>query len=121
MPETKQWLANIGHVIDAKDAQGFANFITENGTFRFGNQPDVVGRDAIRDYVAAFFTMIHSSEHAVVNHWKGNGTIVWQGQVNYTRLDDRKVLVPFTNIFYMDGDLIKDYLIYIDNTPLFAA
>ena len=120
MPQTQQWLTSIGKVIDAKDAQGFANFITEDGTFRFGNNPDVVGRDNIRDYVAAFFSMIHSSEHEIVNHWKGDGTVVWQGSVKYTRLDKKQVTVPFTNIFNMHGNLIKDYLIYIDNTPLFA-
>lgn len=47
--------------------------------------------------------------------------MVWQGSVLYTRLDGRQVKVQFTNIFHMDGDLIQDYLIYIDNGPLWEA
>lgn len=120
MKDVKAWLEGIGKKIDAKDSTGFAAYITEDGSFRFGNAPDVVGRKAIDDYVAAFFGMIRSSSHEIVNFWEGKDSIVWQGRVTYTRLDDKIVPVNFTNIFYMDGELIKDYLIYIDNTPLFA-
>ena len=116
----KQWLEEIGKVIDSKDAEKFASYITENGTFKFGNNDAVIGRKPISDYVAAFFTMIKSSEHKVVNFWDTGDNIIWQGEVLYTRLDEKKVNVIFTNIFYMNGSLIDKYLIYIDNTPLFA-
>ena len=118
--DTRSWIEKIGRTIDAKDSDGFASFITEDGIFRFGNQPDVKGRKAIADYVAAFFSMIKSSKHSIVNVWDEKNTIIWQGQVLYTRLDDKQVTINFTNIFYMKGDLITDYLIYIDNAPLFA-
>ena len=117
--DTKNWLEQIGNTIDAKDGAAFAKFITEDGNFRFGNQPAVKGRKAIADYVNAFFTMHKGSSHEIVNCWKDEKGIVWQGKVTYTRMDNRKVDVNFTNIFYMKGDLIADYLIYIDNTPLF--
>jgi len=124
--ETKTWLEKIGKTIDAKDSVGFVNFLTEDGIFRFGNQPDVKGRKAVADYAAAFFNMIKSSEHEIVNYWhppvggQVSDCIIWQGKVLYTRLDEKKVTVNFCNIFYMKGELIDQYLIYIDNTPLFA-
>ncbi len=120
MENVKAWIEKIGNAIDAKDSEGFANFITEDGIFRFGNQPEVKGRKAIADSVAAFFGMIKKSEHRIVNVWDNGNAIVWQGEVTYTRLDDKIVPVNFTNIFYMKENLISDYLIYIDNTPLFA-
>jgi len=116
----KEWLEKIGGVIDAKDSESFASYLTEDGTFRFGNAEPVKGRKAVADYVAAYFNMIKSSEHSVVNYWEQGDNIIWQGEVLYTRLDDRKVKFYFTNIFYMKGDLIEQYLIYVDNTPLFA-
>jgi hypothetical protein len=119
MTDTKSWVEKISKTIDAKDGEAFAAFITEDGNFRFGNQPIVKGRNAIADYVNAFFTMHKGSSHEIVNCWNHGSAIIWQGKVTYTRMDDRKVDVNFTNIFYMDGDLISDYLIYIDNTPLF--
>jgi hypothetical protein len=117
----KVWLLKIAKLIDAKDSDGFASYFTNDGIFRFGNNEPVRGRQNIRDYVSQFFSMIEKSEHKVINIWEKEGSLVWQGEVLYTRLDGRKVNVNFTNIFYMKGDLIKDYLIYIDNTPLFAV
>lgn len=118
--DTKQWLESIGKSIDSMDANRFAEFLTDDCTFRFGNQPDVSGKKAVTEYVAAFFKMIGGSKHKVVDYWTRNDSVVWQGEVLYTRLDGKKVNVNFTNIFLMNGNLIKDYLIYIDNTPLFA-
>lgn len=118
--DTKAWLEKIGQTIDAKDSDGFASFMTEGGIFRFGNQPDVNGRKATADYVAYFFTMIKSSKHEVINYVEDKNVIVWQGKVTYTRLDERIVPVNFCNVFYMKEGLIDQYLIYIDNTPLFA-
>ena len=119
--DRKEYLETLGRVIDAKDSKGFASYITENGIFKFGNNEPVVGREAIRDYVANFFSVIKSSEHKVINFWEQNNTVIWQGEVAYTRLDDKKVTVCFVNIFSMQDELIKEYLIYIDNSPLFQA
>ena len=119
MTDRKDWLSKIGKTIDAKDSDGFAGLMTENGVFRFGNAPEVTGRKAIADYVAAFFNMIGSSEHSVINSWEHNGNVIWEGQVKYTRLDGKQVTVNFCNIFYMKDELIDKYLIFIDNTPLF--
>lgn len=118
--DTKSLLENIGKTIDAKDSVGFANYITEDGQFRFGNYPPVYGRENIAKAVDDFFKSIKSSEHTLVKFWKDESSIVWQGQVLYTRLDGNKVTVNFVNIFNLAGDKIKDYLIYIDNTPLYA-
>src|SRR5688572_4897300 len=120
MKDTKNWLTAIGNTIDAKDAKGFSEYITEEGIFRFGNQPEVKGRKAIEDYVTAFFGMIKGSEHEIVNYWDDGKHVVWEGKVTYTRTDDKKVTVNFTNIFDMNGELVENYKIYIDNTPLFA-
>lgn len=120
MKDTIRWIESIGRTIDAKDAKGFSEFITETGSFRFGNQPELTGRKAIEDYVAAFFGMIGTSSHEIVNVWDNGNHITWEGKVTYTRLDGKIVPVNFTNIFYMNGTLIEKYNIYIDNTPLFA-
>lgn len=117
---TKEWLETIGKSIDSLNAEKFAEFLTDDCTFRFGNQPDVNGKKAVTDYVAAFFKMIGGCEHKVIDFWTGKDSVVWQGEVLYTRLDGKKVNVGFTNIFRMNGKHIKDYLIYIDNTPLFS-
>lgn len=118
--EIRNWIESIANSIDSKDSDKFAQFLTDDCIFRFGNQPEIKGRKETRDYVAGFFSMIGGSKHKLINYWIGENSLVWQGEVLYTRLDGKKVNVNFTNIFYLKGELIKDYLIYIDNTPLFA-
>jgi hypothetical protein len=117
--ETRKWLESIGKSIDSLDADRFAEFLTDDCLFRFGNQPDVTGKIPTRDYVAAFFKMIGGCEHSVIDFWTKENSVVWQGEVLYTRLDGKKVNVRFTNIFALKDNLIREYLIYIDNTPLF--
>jgi hypothetical protein len=118
--ETKKWLESIGASIDSLEADKFVQFLTDDCIFRFGNQPEVSGKTATRDYVDAFFKMIGGCKHKVIDYWKREDSVVWQGEVLYTRLDGKQVTVNFVNILKINGKLIKDYLIYIDNTPLFA-
>lgn len=118
--DRKEWLEKIGDIIDAKDSSGFSNLLTEDGIFKFGNADEVKGRRNVEEYVAAFFNMIKGSQHKVVNFWEQGDSVIWQGEVLYTRLDGKQVNVNFCNIFYMKDDLIEKYLIYIDNTPLFS-
>lgn len=118
--ETKKWLESIENSIDSKDANMFVQFLTDDCIFRFGNQPEIKGKTATRDYVAAFFEMINSSRHSIIDFWIRDDSVVWQGEVLYTRLDGKQVNVNFVNILKLNGKLIKDYLIYIDNAPLFT-
>jgi hypothetical protein len=118
--DTKAFLEKIGKTIDAKDSAGFADFITEDGQFRFANYPSAHGRENIIKAVDDFFKTIKSSQHSITKFWQDDSSIVWQGEVLYTRLDGNKLTLKFVNIFNMSDDKIKDYLIYIDNTPLYA-
>lgn len=118
--DIKPFLEDVAASIDAKDTKKFASFITPDGQFRFGNAPAVYGTEEIEKVVDWFFSTIKSSSHEILKTWIDDGSIVWQGRVTYTRLDDKVVPVEFVNVFNMEGDKIKDYLIYIDNSPLTA-
>lgn len=102
------------------DADKFVAYLSDDSQFRFGNAPAVVGKPAIRDAVDGFYKSIKSLHHECENLWELDGHIIFQGKVTYSRLDGNVVTIPFTNIFGMKGDLIKDYFIYIDVTPLYA-
>ncbi|MCX7878493.1 MAG: nuclear transport factor 2 family protein [Ignavibacteria bacterium] len=118
--ETKNFLENVSSIIDSKDSKRFSELITEDGVFRFGNAEEVKGRKAIEETVEAFFKIIKACKHEILNFWEKEGSIVWEGKVTYTRADDKVVSVNFANIFYMKGELIEKYYIFIDNSPLFA-
>lgn len=119
-PDAAGW-ARLFASIDARDAEAFAAFITEDGEFRFGNAPPVVGRGAIRAAVAGFFAAIGGCRHRLLRSWTGHGTAVCEGEVTYTRHDGSTLTVPFVNVFELQSGRIRSYRIFIDNGPLFSA
>ena len=46
--------------------------------------------------------------------------VVCHGTVTYTRHNGTQLRVPFANVFKLKNKRIQDYLIYIDNTRLYA-
>jgi len=88
--------------------------------FRFGNGEPVTGRAAVREAVAGFFSSIDGLTHHVLNSWEvGDVAIVW-AEVEYRRKDGKHVTVPNSDILVFEGDLVRDWQIYIDLAPVFA-
>ena len=115
-------LRNLFAAIDAKDVDGFAEFLTPDASFRFGSAPAAAGADAIREAVGGFFTSIKALEHTVTRAFADGSTLFCEGSVTYTRHDDSAVTLPFADVFEMSADgLITDYKIYMDIAPLYAA
>ena len=52
------WVNQLLATIDTMDADGFANFLAENVSFRFGNAEPIIGKAATRNAVDGFFRSI---------------------------------------------------------------
>lgn len=107
--------------IDNKNTEAFLNFLTEDARFRFGSAPEVRGHAAIRDAVDGFFGTIAGSKHQLDQVIVDDTTLVCEGVVNYRRLDDQEIMVPFVDVFEYAGDYISAYKIYIDISLLYAS
>jgi len=118
--ETPIFITDLFKSIDAMNSDKFVSFLTEDAGFKFGNAPVVTGKEAIKKSVQDFFSTINGLSHKLTNTWTQQDSIICQGEVTYTRKDEKKVTIPFVNIFNMKEDLVKEYLIYIDVGPLFA-
>lgn len=114
-------MAKLFASIDGKDAAAFVGFLTEDATFRFGSAEAIKGRAAIAAGVDAFFASIKACSHNVTKTIAHESTLICEGEVTYTRHDDTKVGVPFVDIFELTGDLINDYKIYIDISPVYSG
>lgn len=114
------WVQNLFTTIDARQADQFAAFLAEDARFTFGNATPVNGRTAIRDAVAAFFGTIKALHHTITDVWEVGETVICQLAITYTRHDHQMVKIPAANIFRMRDKLIRDYLIYIDLSPVYA-
>ena len=113
-------LDDLFAAIDAKDADAFAAFLTEDGEFRFGSAPAVKGRGNVADAVRGFFDTIDGLSHSVIRVWRDQDSLACEGEVCYRRHDGREVIIPFVDVFDFEAGLISKYCIYIDMAPLFA-
>ncbi|MFI5957649.1 nuclear transport factor 2 family protein [Cryptosporangium sp. NPDC051539] len=113
-------VAAIFAAIDSFDPDQFVAHLTEDVVFVFGNGEPVVGRAAVRDAVAGFFSTIDGLSHRIVDRWDLDGDTIVRIDVEYTRKDGKHVTVPNADILAFEGDLVRHWQIYIDLAPVFA-
>jgi ketosteroid isomerase-like protein len=112
-------MKEIFEVIDRQDAKGFSEFFTEGGTFKFGNNPTVTGRQGIEAYVTEFFSSLESLSHDLIDEWDQKDDVISEVEVTYVRNDGKEVRLPAATIGRREGDLLRDYRIFMDVNPLF--
>jgi ketosteroid isomerase-like protein len=106
--------------IDAFDPDLFVRNLTPDAVFRFANAEPIIGREAIRETVAGVFSTIDGLKHNIKNIWEVGDTTIVQIDVEYRRKDGKSVTVPNADILVYDGDLVRDWQIYIDIAPVYA-
>ena len=118
--DTPAWVTQLFHALDAFEARTFANFLSDDAVFVFGNAEPVKGKSTIQAVVAGFFSSIQAIRHDLVEVWTLPDTVICRGIVTYTRHNGSQLSAPFANVFKLKNDLITDYLIYVDNSQLYA-
>jgi len=121
LSQPPDWVAELFSAIDRQDAGAFAARLAEDAVFRFGNAEAVRGRASVQSAVAGFFESIAGLEHDLAEVWTLPGAIASHGTVTYTRHDRSRLTVPFATIFKLEGDLIRDYLIFSDISELYRS
>jgi ketosteroid isomerase-like protein len=118
MSHQPEWLNGLFASIDGMDSDTFVSYLTDDAVFRWGAMPPANGRDTIHQTVTGVFGMFKALKHSIHGVWAHPDAIFVQGEAAYTRLDGSVVELPFLNCFKMQGDKIREYLIYLDPTPL---
>jgi len=116
---TDNFIKDMYSIVDAKDGAALAALMTENGIFRFANIPGVEGTEAITGFLENFYQSIKGIRHEQIEDWKVDNTRFATGMVTYTRHDDSTLSIPFSVILKMQGDLIHEYLIFVDASELY--
>jgi ketosteroid isomerase-like protein len=106
--------------IDAMDADGFTAHLTPDVRFRFANADPALGRAAVKEGVEGFWASIDGLSHHILNVYEVGDTVIAQIDVEYRRKDGKSVTVPNCDVLVFDGDLVRDWQIYIDLAPVFA-
>jgi ketosteroid isomerase-like protein len=106
--------------IDSLDPAKFVAHLTQDVKFRFANADPVIGRENVQAAVAGFFSSIAGLKHHILNVWEVGDTVIAQIDVEYLRHDGKSVTVPNADVLIYEGDLVRDWQIYIDTTPVYA-
>ncbi len=117
----KGWLHRLFKAIDNMDADCFVAFLTPDASFRFSNADAVEGRETIRNTISGFFSSLKGLHHNVLGVWEDKEAVICEGEATYTTHDSRELTFPFVNVFRMKGELIADYRVFIDTSPLYSS
>jgi hypothetical protein len=113
-------VAKIFAAIDSLDPAQFVAHLTPDVTFRFGNPGAIHGREAVAEAVGGFYSTIGGMKHHILNVWEVDDTVIVKIDVEYTRQDGKTVITPNADILVFEGDLVRDWQIYIDVAPVYA-
>lgn len=105
----------------AMDADRFALVLAEQATMRIGAGPPIIGRPAIRQAVADLFAGFDSISHQLVTAYEQGPRLIYDAEVTYGLGDGRSLVLPYVNILRFEDELIVDYRIYIDLSPLHGS
>ena len=113
------FIQNLYLAIDGMDTAKLVSQMTGDSSFRFANMPAVEGKPNITAFLDGFFQSIKGLAHSGLEFW--NTADVWfvSGYVNYTRHDDSTLKVPFSVLLKMKSDLIKEFMVFVDNSELY--
>jgi len=114
----KQLIEKLYQSIDAKDLDYLHNILADNVRFRIGRNDAIQGIEAALAANRGFFASIDTMQHRIDQVWSQQGNVICHGQVNYVRLDGSEYSAPFATILKMQGEKIKDYLVYADVSAL---
>ncbi|MFF0572807.1 nuclear transport factor 2 family protein [Streptosporangium saharense] len=119
---TDDVVRRVFQAVDSFDPDEFARLLAEDATLVFGNAEPLVGREAIVAGLRAFFSTIGGLRHRIIRNWQVDADIIAETEVTYQRLDGREATAVAVSIWHTGADdLITNYRIFVDLTPVYAA
>lgn len=115
------WVRNYFKTVDTLDAETIAANFTDDGKFRFGNQPPAVGKQTVRDTLAQFFATIQAIHHENTGLWldEDGNSALWEADVTYTRQNGTRITLPCASVLRSQNDQICDFRMNMDISPVY--
>ncbi len=120
MSEARDFSVEMFRRSDAKDVDGWTALMADDIHFVFGNGDPIEGRDRVHATMTGFIDSIQAIKHELHDAWTVGDKLIQKLQVTYTRLDGGVLSVPAASILTRRDGLISEFLIYVDNSALYA-
>lgn len=115
------WVHKLFADLDNGGVEALFPYLHDEVYFRFASYPGGTGKQAFADAWAGMSAHIASLSHAIMESWQAGDAVICRGEVTYGLSDGRQMRLPFANIFKMQDEKIKEYLIYVDASPVFGV
>lgn len=106
--------------IDSRDIQRLLAHLTPDCHFVFGNAPPLAGHAEVAAQVGGFLGVIAGIRHDVDEAWQVGDVVIGRLRVTYTRHDGAVRSYPAAVIWRLQGPLVHEFRIYVDNSTLFT-
>jgi ketosteroid isomerase-like protein len=117
------WIDAYYADVDAMRLEPYVEHHSDDAVVVFANNPPAVGKDAIRQVIGGFWSMIGGLRHERRNLWLVNegNTAVLEVVTHYTTKGGVAVSVPCVSLLDRNADgKVSSLRVHIDLAPLFA-
>ena len=104
--------------VDAMRPRELVKWYTPKGSFRFANNPPVMGADAMIGTLEQFYATLKSMRHKEQGLWVAGGAGVFEALVTFETQDGRTVSIPAASILRTEGGFVQDFRFIMDAAPL---
>ena len=116
------WITDYYADVDGMRLSSYVDRHTDDAEVVFGNNPPAVGKQAIREAIGGFWSMIGGLRHERRNLWfvDDGRTAVLEALLHYATKGGAEVSVPCVSILdRVDDGRVSSLRVHIDLAPLF--
>ncbi|MBY0405075.1 MAG: nuclear transport factor 2 family protein, partial [Cyanobacteria bacterium] len=114
-------IQNIFNADSKLDTEAFLELLSPNVTFRMGSQTEIQGKASVGKLVQGLFDGMQAVHHSLKQSWQNDNSLVYEAEVTFHLKDGRVFKLPYVNVLQLgDNQLIDQYKIYIDVSPLYS-
>jgi ketosteroid isomerase-like protein len=109
--------------LDRADVRTVSSYLHDDVVVVLGNQEPIRGADAFAELYEQVTGTLAGLRHEIHDVWSAaEDSAMWivRMTVHYSRLDGTTVSLPCCNVFRFAKDLVSDYQVFMDMTPVFA-
>jgi ketosteroid isomerase-like protein len=115
------WVHELFAKFDQGDIDGWAEYLSEDASFRMGSGVSVSGPQGAKQVIHAILTLARNVRHELLDVWQTPQGVVVRGELSMNRIKDgRRITVPFCNVFDMKEQRIQRYHSHLDPSPIFG-
>ena len=114
----------IFDAIDHGDLDTVSSILADDVQIFFANTGPFLGKQAFAELHAQFMGTIAAVRHELHELWQASedaAVFIARLTVHYQTKDGNWVSLPCCNVFRFHGDMIVEYRVYLDITPVFAS